>query len=179
MPNYTGISIAAEREAARLLGLFKYSDDQPRDEKGEFASDGVVTHVTKLPYGNTHIVMAYHPDAHSDFHRTSTGFDDELVSHPEGLTAQNIIGHARFVPHSDGGHYAAAVQVHPDWRRQGVATRMYGASTAFTGNTPKPSSEQTPDAKLFWAARGKAEKLSQSESLIKLLYQLDVSVAML
>jgi hypothetical protein len=111
----------------------------------------VVTHVSHSP-GGIHHVTAYHKSASSNFHK---GFPSKDITHPSGMTPQNMIGYARFKNNPKTKENSAEItQVHKDWRRLGVATDMYHASTkAHQGKRPVPSKERSDQGKAFWKSR--------------------------
>jgi len=54
---------------------------------------------------------------------------------------------------TDDKFLEGAVEVHPDFRRQGVASQMYNISEKYFRKRFKPASPQSPDASKFWKSR--------------------------
>jgi hypothetical protein len=117
---------------------------------------GIVTHVSHSPDG-VHHVTAYHKDANSDFHK---GFLSKDITHPTGMTKQNMVGYARFKKDPKTKETSSDItRVHSDWRRKGIATDMYHASAkAHGGERPVPSKERSDQGKAFWKSRPFATK---------------------
>ena len=72
-----------------------------------------------------------------------------------GLNGKEI-GRANLAKKPDGTYdnYFVSVRIDPEFRRQGVASRLYDFVQADTGQPLRPSPRfQTPDAKAFWEAR--------------------------
>ena len=71
------------------------------------------------------------------------------LQYPAGYSSKNAIGYAQVW---DGRKrpQASSVEVHPDWRRKGVATAMYDKSNAVTGKKLTGGDDQTSDAEKFW-----------------------------
>lgn len=66
------------------------------------------------------------------------------------------IGSFQFVddhPHAEGGLYPNLAEVHPNFRRKGIASHAYDLAQKITGLPVNPSISQTPDAKKMWSAR--------------------------
>jgi len=53
----------------------------------------------------------------------------------------------------DNSHMIGSVEVHPDHRRKGVATRLYNAIENRTKKKLKPSPMVSSDAQAFWKNR--------------------------
>jgi hypothetical protein len=63
------------------------------------------------------------------------------------------------------GDYLTSVRVDEDFRRQGVATRLYAEIERATGRKLRPSpTAQSEDAQAFWAARGKTPEAVPRET---------------
>lgn len=58
-----------------------------------------------------------------------------------------------FYGRREDGKMEGAVEVHPEYRRQGLATAMYNAIEKTIGEKLHPAGKQTQDADLFWKAR--------------------------
>jgi L-amino acid N-acyltransferase YncA len=67
-----------------------------------------------------------------------------------------VIGTTFYGPHGTNAAsktLEGAVEVHPDFRRQGVATKMYDAIEKITGKKLSPADSKTPLADAFWRSR--------------------------
>lgn len=65
-----------------------------------------------------------------------------------------VVGSFLYGPADAGQHLSAAAMVHPDYRRQGIATATYDAIERVTGLSLVPSGTNASDSvNAFWAAR--------------------------
>ena len=77
----------------------------------------------------------------------------------------NIIGTLYGSPQGDGS-MIGSVEVRPDKRREGVATKMYDYMEEVTGQKMKPASKHSKDAQGFWGDRIKPQtQLSTADAL--------------
>lgn len=78
--------------------------------------------------------------------------DGETLTHVRAHDPQgNVVGEALFNHHEDGTLEAEGVNVHPEHRRKGIASNIYNHAQAITGKKIRPSYDQTPAGKAFWA----------------------------
>jgi len=119
----------------------------------EDKSPGVVVQVNRERHRFYHVVAYSHEfdSTWVDVHTTINVWDVQV---PKGFTINNAVGYARFIEHPYSNYwYAARVDVAPEWRRKGIATKMYDAFTQKTGIKPKPAEDQLDDGKAFWKSR--------------------------
>ena len=77
----------------------------------------------------------------------------------------SVVGCFLYGPADDGQHLNAAAMVHPDFRRQGIASAAYNAIEDLTGKKVLPSLTNTSDsAQAFWEARQAPAENSPSVS---------------
>lgn len=121
--------------------------------------EGLHLHSVDIPERGDHFVSAYHKDADTDIHEARLGgyFDKEypkelLSKPPEGSKLGNMVGYARFhksnVRSKPGYHFSTETYVDPEWRRQGIATKIYQHAAKTIKVVPSPA--QSNSAKKFW-----------------------------
>jgi GNAT superfamily N-acetyltransferase len=90
-------------------------------------------------------------------HTNGIGYCEECAVHNDSdirvhaLKDGEEVGHAHIRGFSQPEIYAAGIQVHPDHRRNGLATAMYTHAEKVTGKKMKPSDAQSEDAQALWA----------------------------
>lgn len=79
--------------------------------------------------------------------------DGDMITHIKAIhPSGKIVGEAAMEYNSNHpGPMKPDVTVHPEHRRQGIASAMYAHAQKLTGRQVAPSSAQSPDAKALWA----------------------------
>lgn len=113
-------------------------------------TNGVEYHLT--PFGDgSHTITAYH----RGHQKGTSGYSPLLsaaVKHPKGFFAKNVVGYSHVIS-DDGVYKPLKTEVHPKWRRQGIASTMYDRSKAHTGKDLHMGDRQTKAAKSLWSNR--------------------------
>jgi hypothetical protein len=103
----------------------RYSEDQPRDKDGKFASGGQSyekdasgkwsggVSSSDFTGSKNFLVAAYDKNHSSDFHTQTAGYSgNSTLKVPEGYKPENMIGFAQAVRQSDGKYAIQNVEVH-------------------------------------------------------------------
>lgn len=98
-------------------------------------------------------VAVYDKGHDSDFHEKTIG-SPGVVKPPSGFDDRNMIGFMALTYQEERGyHHVAYIEVHPDYRRQGIASRLYDQAEKISGQKVDPSPLMSEDMRAFWKAR--------------------------
>ena len=150
----TQISPIAELEATRLLGLFKYSPDQERDDHGRFgegSGSGEIVDRVGQKYSVTHSLLE------DGTGNTQHNYDVR----PEGSRGNPV---ASMTLDRNADH-VAIIGVQQSYQRKGIGTALYNHVEQHLGRSLNPGPNLSPAARSFWRVRSVGKLLKAAPSL--------------
>lgn len=91
--------------------------------------------------------------------------DGDMITHIKAIhPSGKVVGEAAMEYNSNKpGAMKPDVNVHPEHRRQGIASAMYAHAQKITGRQVAPSSAQSPDAQKLWAGNAAKPQFGKVE----------------